>query len=348
MDDPVGQRLASLSVASNPSETNQFVLNASGVNSTTVYLVVNHQVSLLDQSLVVRLEVPVYDHSRAAYTSYCATFDMTQSSPLMVAECDPKGISDHNSQLFSYATDTGVIKPLWLSSASTQDAPPSNTTTTGKEVPAAETVDAGANASVNGSDPTPSPQNIALIFTPELDGTVPVVNAHTSALPSPSFGAAGAEETPSESSPTEDALPTPTESTLPEDAPTPSSDLAEPADLVQEEVPSPTMSLIVVVGSANEAESTSTEDSTSTFESEAAVSTPTESTSPKQRRAEEPSLEDSQDEDNSTEGDSPDDQDGDSGVDEASTDPDADMRDVDTGYSWRFTARSIESSDFVR
>ncbi|CCA68222.1 hypothetical protein PIIN_02088 [Serendipita indica DSM 11827] len=331
VDDPAGQRLASLSIASTPSEANQFVLNASGVNATTVYLVVNNHLSLLDRSLAVRLEVPVYDQSHAAYVSYCATFDMTQASPLMVAECYPKGISDHNSQLFSYATDTGVVKPLWLSSAFTQDSPSySNATAMQQSAPAAETAHSDADGS---PDDTNSPQNVALIFTPELDNTVPVVNAHASSLPSTSSGAAAAEEPLGEPSSTEDVVPTPTESESTEDAP------SSPSDLVEEVMPSPTMSLIVFVGSANEAGSESTETAATPTDSEVAMSTPTDSTSLKKRQADEkPDWEDdtgsSQDEDGVTEGCSSGPQGNDSSIDEENVETGADMRDLDTGYSW--------------
>ncbi|KAI0630908.1 hypothetical protein C8Q77DRAFT_1219702 [Trametes polyzona] len=111
----VGERIASLVLAEasnttavNNASSSAFVLNASGSNSTQMYMVPaaaaedspsSNLPSIAPASSVsfikVALQIP----------SYCATFD---------PQCIP-GYSndDHKSQVFAYEPSTGAIRPMW-------------------------------------------------------------------------------------------------------------------------------------------------------------------------------------------------------------------------------------------
>ncbi|KAG8830568.1 hypothetical protein FRC18_007880 [Serendipita sp. 400] len=195
-DDPVGLRLASLSISNAPSETNEFILNASGINASTIYLMVSSEVSLADGSLTVRLGVPVFDQAVASFVPYCATFGSQQTSPLLAAECtaEGKGISNHSSQLFSYDPPSGVLKPLWIADAPANSNTASNAT--------AENIDGSEGGLTGASNTTKesqakdedrvptSPRNVTLVFTPDLDESIPIVNSRLQRLNDTSLGIA--------------------------------------------------------------------------------------------------------------------------------------------------------------
>ncbi|KIM34238.1 hypothetical protein M408DRAFT_325694 [Serendipita vermifera MAFF 305830] len=184
VDNPMGERIASLSISTEPTEENQFTLSASGVNATNVYLVVKNSSPMQDGTVAVTLQVPVFDQEQAAFVSYCATFDTTQASPLTAAECNPQEMTDHSSQLFSYNSSSGVIRPLWLTSAPLLEKvwPP---------VSKEEEVAADGPGQSGESDPSEPPaepsdstnpvrDDISLVFTQESDSSTPVVNAQSS------------------------------------------------------------------------------------------------------------------------------------------------------------------------
>ena len=185
-ESPVGERIASLSVSTESSEENQFVLNASGVNASTVYLVVKSDVPMKDGSLMVALQVPVFDQAKASYVAYCATFDTAQASPLTAVGCinGDQDVTDHSSQLFSYNSTSGVVKPLWLTSAPLPDM---GSPATAKEEDAAaqdqelpEESDSTDPSSDSSGGAAPEPESVSLVFTPDLDSSTPVVNFQSS------------------------------------------------------------------------------------------------------------------------------------------------------------------------
>ena len=114
--------IASLSVASqNASAGDPMVLNASGTNSTQVYLVPNptgvngtqssgSNSTSVSRFQTVNIQVPVN-----GTTPHCATFDPQppKPEPLTVEECNNGTETTHKSQVFAYYADSGVIRPMW-------------------------------------------------------------------------------------------------------------------------------------------------------------------------------------------------------------------------------------------
>ncbi|KAG8799619.1 hypothetical protein FRC16_004711 [Serendipita sp. 398] len=157
---------------------------------------VSSEVSLADGSLTVRLGVPVFDQAVASFVPYCATFGSQQTSPLLAAECtaEGKGISNHSSQLFSYDPPSGVLKPLWIA-----DAPANSNTApnaTAENIDGSEGGLTGASNTTKESQakdedrvPT-SPRNVTLVFTPDLDESIPIVNSRLQRLNDTSLGIA--------------------------------------------------------------------------------------------------------------------------------------------------------------
>lgn len=174
MDNPTGSRIASLIMSSDPSEANQFVLNASGTVGSTLYLVVKESPSLAHGNLPVALEIPVYDQSKAIYVLYCATFDPDppMPSPLMATECvkDKLSVDEHSSQAFSYNPATGIIRPLWLKSLPIDGAP----------LQARDAACDGDSEHAASSDAHQTPQNVSLVFTPAISSSTPVLNSQES------------------------------------------------------------------------------------------------------------------------------------------------------------------------
>ena len=179
----MGERIASLSVSTEQSEANQFILNASGMNASTVYLVVKSSTPMQDGTLTVALQVPVFDQANASYVPYCATFDLTEASPLTAVKCDEQEVTNHSSQLFSYNSTNGVVKPLWLTSAPLPDmdspaaAKEEDIASEGQELP--EESDP-VNSSESSNSTAPAQRNVSLVFTPDLDASTPVVNSQSS------------------------------------------------------------------------------------------------------------------------------------------------------------------------
>ncbi|KAK8844017.1 hypothetical protein IAR55_006810 [Kwoniella newhampshirensis] len=138
------QRIASLVLStSNGTDANStFVLNASNNIRTQVYLVpVNPSSSTAgaptmsaasssnsstmaspsSTPLQVNLKLPIFVASSASVEPYCATFDPSPESPapLTVMPCT-NDTSTHESQVFLYNPDTGMIHPDWQPSADAQ------------------------------------------------------------------------------------------------------------------------------------------------------------------------------------------------------------------------------------
>ncbi|KAI0642028.1 hypothetical protein C8Q79DRAFT_268652 [Trametes meyenii] len=131
-----GQRIASLVLANaakdgTPSEINpgsSFVLDASEVNSTQLYLVPFPEGStsnststnaVTKESFVkVLLKTPVFDPASASLKPYCATFDPYPAAPapMTMESCNDSGSPDdeHKSQVFAYDPTTGAIRPMWF------------------------------------------------------------------------------------------------------------------------------------------------------------------------------------------------------------------------------------------
>ncbi|KAI0675602.1 hypothetical protein C8Q78DRAFT_1074611 [Trametes maxima] len=133
----LGQRVASLVLASpakngttSGTDTNpSFVLDASEVNSTQMYLVAASDVSPTSNStstnstteepfVKVLLRTPVFDTAATSLKAYCATFDPSPSAPapMTMESCnDPNSPNDeHKSQVFAYDPTTGAIRPMWF------------------------------------------------------------------------------------------------------------------------------------------------------------------------------------------------------------------------------------------
>lgn len=225
MNSPTGERIASLAVSTEANEENQFILNASGVNASTVYLVVKGDAPMVDGTVMVALQVPVFDPAKASYVLYCAIFDTTEAGPLKAAQCidDDSEVTDHGSRLFSYNGTSGVIKPLWPTSAAPLDTGSTTTSDEGdQELP--EESDPGSPSDSSDND-VPAPQTVSLVFTPDLNSTIPIVNSQasnelesgsdgptlssTSSLPAPtpSYLASGAAMSASASTPASTTLP---------------------------------------------------------------------------------------------------------------------------------------------
>lgn len=219
MDNPVGDKIASLTMSTESSSQNQFILNASGTNASTVYLHVktNTTTPSTGSTLTVSLEVPVYDESKASYVPYCATFDTSGPSPLMAMECmaDDSGVTESKSQIFEYNPGTRVIKPLWLAQNLVGDTPvhaadsqSTNSTQASSSSVAAEDIQTASSTQTSmstlpsqGIEPLPlmknvtrthgttvqseqmnaSSQSVELVFTPSLEDGTPVVNAESDA-----------------------------------------------------------------------------------------------------------------------------------------------------------------------
>jgi hypothetical protein len=197
---------------STESSQNQFILNASGTNASTVYLHVktNTTTPSTGSTLTVSLEVPVYDESKASYVPYCATFDTSGPSPLMAMECmaEDSGVTESKSQIFEYNPGTRVIKPLWLAQNLVGDTPvdaagsqSTNSTQASSSSVAAEDGQTASSTQTSMSalpsqsiEPLPlmknvtrtqsehvnaSSQSVELVFTPSLEDGTPVVNAES-------------------------------------------------------------------------------------------------------------------------------------------------------------------------
>ncbi|CDO68817.1 hypothetical protein BN946_scf184805.g26 [Trametes cinnabarina] len=133
----MGQRIASLvlaaptngSTADNSTSSN-FVLNASEVDRTQMYLVTapdsgnssSSSNSTANNStapssfIKVALQMPVFDAASAQLKPYCATFDPrpTAPAPMTVESCmNGSSVDEHKSQVFAYEPDSGAIRPMW-------------------------------------------------------------------------------------------------------------------------------------------------------------------------------------------------------------------------------------------
>ncbi|KAG8835564.1 hypothetical protein FRC17_002484 [Serendipita sp. 399] len=252
-NDPVGVRLASLSVSNEPSEANEFVLNASGFNASIVYLMVSGEVSLADGSLTVRLGVPVFDQALASFVPYCATFNFKQASPLIAAKCaiQGEGITSQYSQLFSYDSSSGVLKPLWASTSPMNSNYAANATTEDVDEP----VEGPSNTtqvspSPDGNDVPNPPQNVSLIFTPELDDSFPVVNSRPQRLNDTSYNTIATED---DSDVHNSTLPLPADdvnsTSVSQDTPSAETTMNEPSEESQDSDHPTTVMPVFIVGS---------------------------------------------------------------------------------------------------
>ncbi|KAF8605893.1 hypothetical protein BDV93DRAFT_543092 [Ceratobasidium sp. AG-I] len=126
--------LASLIISPTPSAMSvqsldgeqmpSFTLNASNSSSTTMYLVPQNTTADLSPSeKVVLITMPMFHAKDQTVKTYCASYDPNSSAPSQLssqpcsyninAGLDINSTSTHFSQLFSWNTDSGEIKPLW-------------------------------------------------------------------------------------------------------------------------------------------------------------------------------------------------------------------------------------------
>ncbi|CAG8682371.1 1215_t:CDS:2, partial [Acaulospora colombiana] len=112
VDNPVGEKIASLSVSTEASSDNQFDLTPPDSSPTTFYLTLAN-LTLEDGNIPIHIEVPVYVKESASYVIHCATFDTSSASPLTARECIRKeeDANAEDGQLFSYTPSTGAIRP---------------------------------------------------------------------------------------------------------------------------------------------------------------------------------------------------------------------------------------------
>ncbi|KZV61099.1 hypothetical protein PENSPDRAFT_659139 [Peniophora sp. CONT] len=124
------QRIASLVLAqanATDSTNGTFVLNASPDDQTQMFLVPMVNATTVFNStedIAITLQIPVFDAASAATQAWCATFDPAPPTPAsMTAEkcLDPaaNGMDGiHKSQVFSFNTVTGAVRPLWANGTS--------------------------------------------------------------------------------------------------------------------------------------------------------------------------------------------------------------------------------------
>ncbi|KAI9449779.1 hypothetical protein F5148DRAFT_1245854 [Russula earlei] len=125
VDPSVPTRIASLVLASstmsaNSTASNEFVLNASDMNATQIYLrpsSFNSTNSTLNSDEIgVTLRMAMFDEALARIVPYCATFDPypPAPAPLIAEECTDDPVSEDKSQLFAFHKTSGTVRPMWF------------------------------------------------------------------------------------------------------------------------------------------------------------------------------------------------------------------------------------------
>ncbi|KAF8498533.1 hypothetical protein F5888DRAFT_1689789 [Russula emetica] len=123
-----GKRIASLVLASSTSATSEdsatspsaFVLNASDINGTQVYLLPSPSNSsksmLTPDEIGVRIQLEMFDVTSASNVPYCATYDPDPPAPapLTADECTEDPVDKRRSQLFAFDRTTRVVRPMWF------------------------------------------------------------------------------------------------------------------------------------------------------------------------------------------------------------------------------------------
>ncbi|KAI0292286.1 hypothetical protein BC826DRAFT_446560 [Russula brevipes] len=169
-DSPTGKRIASLVLTSPNSTTptnssNPFILNASNMDATQMYLVASASNSsnstLTPDETAVTFRILMFDVASASIVPYCATFDPDPPSPapLTAEECTDDPVGDHQSQSFAFNRATGVVRPMWRSA---QDD-------------GRDSESSGCIGDVNGT----APQNASQSSVTDVDGSHPVPTPST-------------------------------------------------------------------------------------------------------------------------------------------------------------------------
>lgn len=123
-----GKRIASLVLASSNSTTSEdsatspsaFVLNASDINGTQVYLLQSSSNSsksmLTPDEINVTIRLEMFDITSASNVPYCATYDPDPPAPapLTAEECTEDPVGKRRSQMFAFHRTTGVVRPMWF------------------------------------------------------------------------------------------------------------------------------------------------------------------------------------------------------------------------------------------
>ncbi len=132
-----------------------FVLNASDINGTQVYLLPSSSNSsksmLTPDEIGVTIRLEMFDVTTASNVPYCATYDPDPPAPapLTAEECTEDPVDKRRNQLFAFDRTTRVVRPMWF-----------NTQDTGKD----ECIDDAHRA---------APQNASLPSITEADNSHP-------------------------------------------------------------------------------------------------------------------------------------------------------------------------------
>ncbi|KAH9967140.1 hypothetical protein BC827DRAFT_1171801 [Russula dissimulans] len=124
-DAPAGAtRIASLVLSpmseNSTTPSSEFVLNASDMNATQIYL---HASSFNSSNITaalgeigVTLRMAMFDVTSASVIPYCATFDPAPSAPapLKAEKCTEDPVGERKSQLFAFHPASGTVRPMWF------------------------------------------------------------------------------------------------------------------------------------------------------------------------------------------------------------------------------------------
>ena len=166
-----GDKLASLIIRTDASTNASFVLSATNLSATPMYLRVNQDAPSIPGNpgaKTVSLRVPIFQRNDASTMDYCAQFDPRpiNPSPLTAEPCITSPTS-HASQEFAYTPLTGAIQPLWSHAVSTPD---SNTTKRSVDCEGSPSTQFNAMNSTtalgNSTGVSPVARNVTLYFTP--------------------------------------------------------------------------------------------------------------------------------------------------------------------------------------
>lgn len=153
--------------------TAEFVLNASGLNQTQIYLVATpdsgsnstaSNSTTPDSYIKVELQIDMFNPKEAAMERYCATFDPKPAAPapLTVESCMTSAeAQDHKSQVFAYEPQTGIVRPMWFESE--DDG-------TDSDVPSSDVGSGSTNSSTVAPQDPSTPQSATLASVTGFEG----------------------------------------------------------------------------------------------------------------------------------------------------------------------------------
>jgi hypothetical protein len=97
-----------------------FVLNASDMNGTQVYLLPSSSSSsksmVAPDEIGVTIQLEMFDVTSASNVPYCVTYDPDPPAPapLTAEECTEDPVGKRRSQLFAFDRTTSVVRPMWF------------------------------------------------------------------------------------------------------------------------------------------------------------------------------------------------------------------------------------------